>query len=100
QAGQGTAALEAASGGLKTLAAQLAELHSRFDVAIAPLRTRPKSVESWFDTVMQSFDERYARGMRTWALVISLIVVVSLDAGFFRNPRQILADDATHSEAS
>jgi hypothetical protein len=29
-------------------------------------------MENWFDTVMQSFAERYNRGMRTWSIVLSL----------------------------
>jgi hypothetical protein len=96
---QGVAVLETASNGLKKLASQLSGLHARFDAALAPLRTRLVSVETWFDTVMQSFDERYARGMRTWALVISLAVVVVLDAGFFKVARQIVTNPAMQSQA-
>jgi hypothetical protein len=92
-AGQATQALEAASAALKTVAGRLTDLFARFDAALAPLRTRLSAVESWFDTVMQSFEERYARGMRTWAVVISLAVVVASNASFFRIMEQILTND-------
>ncbi|HTQ81559.1 MAG TPA: hypothetical protein VMM92_16295 [Thermoanaerobaculia bacterium] len=88
-------ALEAASDGLKKVAAQLTALRSRFDLAIAPLRSRLQSVESWFDTVMQSFEERYTRGMKTWALVLSFLVVVLLNANFFKLAHQILSASPT-----
>lgn len=95
QAGQDAQALKLASTGLKTVATQLTDLHAKLDLAIAPLRNRLSSVEVWFDTVMQSFDERYARGMRTWSLVLSLIVVVALNANIFTIAGRILSDDAT-----
>lgn len=48
-----------------SVAQAITNLRTEFDSAIAPLRGKLKEVESWFDTVMQSFDERYARGMKT-----------------------------------
>src|SRR5580692_11772416 len=49
---------------------------------------------SWFDTVMQSFSELYARGMKTWAIVISFIVVVLLNANFFNIYQKISTNEA------
>jgi len=97
QAGQGTEALEAASTALKAIATHITDLHAKLDLAIAPLRNRLSSVEVWFDTVMQSFAERYARGMRTWSLILSLIVVVTLNANIFTIAGRILSDDATRN---
>ena len=50
-------------------------------------------VEKWFDTVMQSFDERYTRHMKTIALCIAFLVVVGLNADFFSVYRNIAASD-------
>lgn len=93
QAGQSTELLVAASRGLTAVADALAALASKFDAALAPLRTRLRAVETWFDTVMQSFDERYSRGMRTWCFVLSLLVVVVADANFFTVVQTILRND-------
>ena len=40
-------------------------------------------VEKWFDTVMQGFDERYTRHMKSIALVIAFLVVIFFNANFF-----------------
>ena len=77
------AALEALERGLKNIAVALTNLRREFDAAIVPLRVRLDEVESWYDTVMQSFEERYARGMKTYAFVISLGVAVWLNANIF-----------------
>jgi len=50
-------------------------------------------VENWFDTVMQSFDERYARHMKTVALLVSFAVVIVLNANFFNIYRNIADSD-------
>lgn len=75
--------LQKLAGDFNSVAQAITNLRTEFDSAIAPLRGKLKEVESWFDTVMQSFDERYARGMKTWAILISLAVVVLLNANFF-----------------
>jgi hypothetical protein len=41
-------------------------------------------VRVWFETVMQSFEERYTRHMKSVAVCISVVVVVYLNANFFR----------------
>jgi hypothetical protein len=54
-------------------------------------------VENWFDTVMQSFDERYARHMKTVALVVSFLVVIFLNANFFNLYRSIAGSDTVRA---
>ena len=54
-------------------------------------------VENWFDTVMQSFDERYARHMKTVALVVSFVVVIFLNANFFSLYRSIAGSDTVRA---
>jgi len=75
--------LQTASDGLKRIAEQITALGQAFDAAFAPLRERLEQAEVWYDTVMQGFEERYTRHMRTVALVISVVVVVVLNANFF-----------------
>ena len=81
--GQDKIDLEGVSKGLRDLAASLNNLRQKADAALAPLRARLASIETWFDTVMQSFQERYTRGMKTWGLVVSFIIVVLLNANVF-----------------
>jgi hypothetical protein len=50
--------------------------------------------EEWYDTVMQSFEERYVRSMKTSALIISFIVVFLLNANIFNIYREISANEA------
>jgi len=50
-------------------------------------------VEAWFETVMQSFEERYARHMKSVAVCISIVVVIYLNANFFRIYRDISTSD-------
>lgn len=45
-------------------------------------------VRVWFETVMQSFEERYTRHMKSVAVCISVVVVVYLNANFFRIYRE------------
>jgi hypothetical protein len=77
------AGAEGVSKGLKRIAEQLNALGRAFDAAFAPLRERLAQAEVWYDTVMQGFEERYARHMRTVAILISIVVVIVLNANFF-----------------
>jgi hypothetical protein len=81
--GDGLKPLEDVSNGLKRIAEQITALGQAFDAALVPLRERLEQAEVWYDTVMQGFEERYTRHMRTVALVISIFVVVLLNANFF-----------------
>ena len=77
------AALQKLSGELAEVAKLIGDLSQKFVDATAPLRNKIDQVEVWFDTVTQSFDERYARHMKTAAIVISVFVVIVLNANFF-----------------
>lgn len=46
-------------------------------------------VDTWFATVMQSFEERYTRHMKTVAVILSFAVVIFLNANFFEVYRKI-----------
>ncbi|MBS1791912.1 MAG: hypothetical protein JST85_29670 [Acidobacteria bacterium] len=50
--------------------------------------------DSWYGTIMQSLEDRYARSMKTCALVISIVVVIALNANLFGVYRQISGDQA------
>jgi hypothetical protein len=89
--------LQKLAGDFNSVAQAITNLRTEFDSAIAPLRGKLKEVESWFDTVMQSFDERYARGMKTWAIVISLAVVVLLNANFFTIYQKISTNEVVRN---
>lgn len=75
--------VRAVADSLKRIAEQITALGRAFDAAFAPLRERLSQAEVWYDTVMQGFEERYTRHMRTVAIVLSILVVVVLNANFF-----------------
>ncbi len=58
----------------------------------------PEKVDIWYDTIMRSFDERYTRTMKSFALAISFIVVVLLNANIFDIYREISADDLKRNQ--
>lgn len=55
-------------------------------------------IENWFDTTMQGFDERYARHMKSVALVISFLVVILLNANFFNIYSRIANSESVRAE--
>ena len=55
--------------------------------------TLKQEVGDWFETVMQGFEERYTRHMKTVAIVVSIVVVVFLNANFFEVYRNISTSD-------
>ncbi len=68
-------------------------LTKKFDDAVMPLRNKREQVELWFDTITQSFDERYTRHMRTVSILISIVVVILLNANFFRVYKNISTNE-------
>jgi hypothetical protein len=84
--------LETLDTGLKTIANNIASLATSFDAAFAPLIARLEQVDVWYDTVMQGFEERYTRHMKTVGIAISIGVVVVLNANFFSIYRSIKSD--------
>ncbi len=85
--------LETLSSGLGDVAKLIGDLTQKFDAAVSPLRHKIDQVEIWFDTVTQSFDERYARHMRTVSICISIVVVIVLNANFFRVYKSISTNE-------
>ena len=85
--------LQTLSDELTKVAKNIGDLSQKFDDAISPLRGKLEQVEIWFDTVTQSFDERYARNMRTAAILISIVVVIVLNASFFRVYKSISTNE-------
>lgn len=84
---------EALSDELAKIAKLIGDLSQKFDDAVSPLRNKLEQVEVWFDTVTQSFDERYARHMRTVSIYISIVVVILLNANFFSVYRDISTNE-------
>jgi len=91
----GTAAATAVADlakGLGNIANDISSLRQRLDAAVAPFHAKVNEVEKWYDIVMQSFEERYNRSMRTWAIVIAFLVVALLNADLFTIYRTVAAN--------
>src|SRR6185436_7700338 len=73
---------------------ELADGYSVFQNKYKAIFARWVKLEQSFDAVMQSFEERYARSMKTTAIVISFLVVVFLNANFFKVYVDISTSDA------
>jgi hypothetical protein len=80
--------------GLKQIAVALTSLRQQLDAALARLRLRLGEIENWYDTVMHSFEERYTRGMKTYAFIISLMVAVWLNANILSIYHDISTNEA------
>lgn len=87
------AALQKLSGDFAQVSKLIGDLSQKYVDAISPLRNKIDQVELWFDTVTQSFDERYTRHMRTISIVISIIVVILLNANFFQVYKSLSKND-------
>lgn len=87
------AALQNLSKQLASVAKLIGDLSQKFVDATAPLRNKIDQVELWFDTVTQSFDERYTRHMRTVSIAISIVVVIFLNANFFQVYRSLSSNE-------
>ncbi|MDX2040158.1 MAG: hypothetical protein SF097_02865 [Acidobacteriota bacterium] len=87
----------------KDAAAALAKLNEAFEpvkeelkiVATLPAKLGQISanVDEWYSTIMQGFEERYTRSMKTFALVISFITVFLLNANVFAIYRQVSTNE-------
>ena len=86
-------ALQKLSAELAQVSKLIGDLSQKFVDAISPLRNKIDQVELWFDTVTQSFDERYTRHMRTISIVISILVVILLNANFFQVYKSLSKND-------
>jgi len=72
----------------------LADAYSLFRQKYSAIFARWVKLEQSFDAVMQGFEERYTRSMKTAAIVISFLVVVFLNANFFKVYLDISTSDA------
>lgn len=90
-------ALQQLSTKFAEVAKLLGDLSQKFVDATTPLRNKIDQVEVWFDTVTQSFDERYARHMKTAAIVISVFVVIFLNANFFQVYKSLSSNEVQRS---
>jgi hypothetical protein len=79
-AAPGNAALAIAATSAASLAVHVRNASAEVTEFVTRLKGRIDALESWFDTVMQGFEERYSRHMRSWAFGISLVVAVAMDA--------------------
>ncbi|HYX24881.1 MAG TPA: hypothetical protein VFC23_12060 [Thermoanaerobaculia bacterium] len=77
---------------LREGAGALKSLGDEIEKAVAPLAARLAGVELWYDTVMQGFEERYTRHMKTAAVIIAAVTVIGLNANFFVMYRRIAGD--------
>ncbi len=55
-------------------------------------------VDEWYSTIMQGFEERYNRSMKTFALVISFITVLLLNANIFAIYRQVSSNEQMRAQ--
>jgi len=78
---------------LSNISSIIADVNQNFNEAFSPLKAKLSQVEIWFDTVTQSFDERYTRHMRTVSICISIVVVILLNANFFKVYRNISTNE-------
>ena len=96
-AAQRVEALKKLDDGLKQIAVALTNLRQQLDAALARMRLRLDEIENWYDTVMHSFEERYTRGMKTYAFVISLVITFWLNANILGIYRDISTNQAKRS---
>jgi hypothetical protein len=87
------AKLQEAAAAVRAAAAKVAALNVSLTKLLGRLRERIQDIESWYDTVMLGFQERYARHMRTWAFLISIAVVVVMNADVFQVYRRLATSD-------
>jgi hypothetical protein len=79
---------------MKTGLADVSQAIRNVIKGFATVQALKVKVETWYDTVMQSFEERYARGMKTWTVIISAVVVILLNANIINIYRDISTSDA------
>jgi class 3 adenylate cyclase len=91
-ANQDTTGLKNVDAALRTAAEKLKLLGDKVEAAVAPLAARLNAVELWYDTVMQGFDERYTRHMKTVTVGIAILTVIALNANFFTLYGRIVSD--------
>jgi hypothetical protein len=91
---EGKASVAQTLGDLAAGIRQISEGFAAFRKSYAAVFARWAKLEDSFDSVMQSFEERYTRSMKTAAIVISFLVVAFLNANFFSVYTEISTSDA------
>lgn len=89
------ALLQDAAKAATTLANATANLHMHISAFGSRLRERIDALEAWYDPIMQGFEERYARHMKTWAFIISAILTVMVDANLPRLYKRMATDEVS-----
>lgn len=87
--------LQKAAAAAKALSTAIGRVQVTLTQAVSRLRERIDALESWYDTVMQGFEERYARHMRSLAFFISLVVVVITNADVIHLYKRLATDDVS-----
>ena len=87
------ATLANAETALAAVSKAINDAREALDDALGSFKAKLTEIEHWFDTTMQSFEERYHRGMRTWSMVIAAVVVIALDADVFSIYRNVAKSD-------
>lgn len=85
--------LKKAAADASALSQVIGNVNTHIAIAKAQLTARLDTLESWFDTVMQGFEERYARNMRTWSFVIGLGVAIAMNANIVQVFQRFSSDD-------
>jgi hypothetical protein len=98
-AGRDTTVLAGIAKDLGDASTQLTALGKRIEDAVAPLSAKLKEVDLWYDTVMQGFDERYTRHMKSVGVVITIVTVLALNANFFILYRGLAGDPTLQAAA-
>ena len=89
------AVLQEAAKAASTLASAAANIHAHTTEFGARLRERLDAIEAWYDPIMQGFEERYARHMKTWAFILSAIITVMVDANLPRLYKRMATDEVS-----
>lgn len=85
--------LKEAAAAAANLARGFGAAEARFTELVARVRERVATLESWYDTVMLGFEERYSRHMRAWAFGISLLLTIVLNADVFQIYKRLATND-------
>ena len=81
--------------GLHRIGATLVGLRFRLGPAVTAFRAKTKEASEWYDIVMQSFEERYSRSMKSFAIAVAFLIVAMLNANFFNIYRNIASSEVT-----
>jgi hypothetical protein len=83
--------------GLNDITQTIDSLRYRLGPAVGAFQTKTREASEWYDIVMQSFEERYTRSMKSWAVLIAFLVVAGLNANFFNIYRNITTSAVTRN---